>query len=198
LITVLNRRLSNYIFYGILVLIVVIILLIRSVTLGVKLQDISDLERNNISLQKRIDLLEQTVQENKDVQTNDLYELYDIIPNIYSGPELENKTYAILESLGVNESDDMQRTVYVNEYVNLDGQTDFADLVDDYYVVEVRVSFTTVDVDVLANFIDELYNAEQLFIISDLNYTVPIDENFVEVQVHFYAIYDVDIIEEES
>jgi len=176
----------------------VIILLIRSVTLGVKLQDISDLERNNISLQKRIDLLEQTVQENKDVQTNDLYELYDIIPNIYSGPELENKTYAILESLGVNESDDMQRTVYVNEYVNLDGQTDFADLVDDYYVVEVRVSFTTVDVDVLANFIDELYNAEQLFIISDLNYTVPIDENFVEVQVHFYAIYDVDIIEEES
>lgn|GEM_PF-1392945 len=198
MITVLNRRLSNYIFYGILVLIVVIILLIRSVTLGVKLQDISDLERNNISLQKRIDLLEQTVQENKDVQTNDLYELYDIIPNIYSGPELENKTYAILESLGVNESDDMQRTVYVNEYVNLDGQTDFADLVDDYYVVEVRVSFTTVDVDVLANFIDELYNAEQLFIISDLNYTVPIDENFVEVQVHFYAIYDVDIIEEES
>ena len=192
----LNRKLSQYIYYGALAGIVVMILIIRSLTLGTLNTSIDEIKIDNIAFQKRIDNLEAIVQENKEVQTSHLYELYDIIPNVYSGTELTYKTVAILESLGVDESADMQRVVYVNQEVDLAVNPDFMEITRDYYVVEVQVVFTTTDADVVNDFIDALFNSDQLFVIEELNYIIPTDENFVEVQVYFYAIYNVDMEEE--
>ena len=192
----LNRRLSDYIFYGGLVLIVILVILLRILIIGTLNSQISSIEANNFELQKQIDVLEQVVQDNKEVQTSHLYELYDIIPNVYSGMELTYKTVSILENLGINESDDIQRIVFVNQDKVLINESLFLEISENYYIVEVQVSFTTMDADVVTDFIDALYNSDQLFIINDLDYTVPDGENFVQVAISFLAIYDIEMEEE--
>ncbi len=192
----LNRRLSDYIFYGGLVLIVVLVVFLRFVIIGGLTEKITVIEENNIALQKQIDALEEVVQEDKEVQTSHLYELYDIIPNVYSGTELTYKTVSILESLGIDESDDIQRTVFVNQNITFQDETTFSNIALEYFVVEVQVSFTTMDAEVVNNFIDALYNSDQLFIIYELEHTVPDGENYVEVLISFLAIYDIEMEEE--
>ena len=192
----LNRKLSEYLFYGSLVLIVVVIFLIRITVLGNLNTQIDQTDASNISLETQITALEEVVQENKNVQTSNLYELYDIIPNVYSGTELVYTTVSILESLGVNESNDMQRTVFVENDPVFGGESIFTELALEYHMVEVQVFFTTTDADVVNNFIDALYQSEQLFIVRELDYNIPDGEDFIGISVSFLAIYDVDIEEE--
>ena len=192
----LNRRLSDYLFYGVLVLITALVIFLRFLIIGSLDASISSIETDNTSLQKEIDILEEIVQDNKGVQTSHLYELYDIIPNVYSGMELTYKTVSILENLGINESDDIQRVVFVKHDKVFANESLFSEISKEYYIVEVQVSFTTMDANVVNDFIDALYNSDQLFIINDVEYTVPDGENFVQVSISFLAIYDVEIEEE--
>ncbi len=192
----LNRKLSNYIFYGILALILVVVLLIRFLVLGNINSEISTLEANNISTQLEIDALSAQVQENKDVQTSQLYELYKVIPGIYSDTELTYKTVAILEELGINESYDNQRRVVVQPADSFTGDTELAAIAAKYSVIEVNVFFTTNDISIITDLLDTLYLDEQLLIVNDLSYTLPEDDNFVGVNITFFALYDVKLEEE--
>ena len=195
----LNRKLSEYLFYGSLALILVIVLIIRMLLLGNINDEIDSTDLSNIALQAQITELEEIVQDNKSVQTSQLYELYDIIPNIFSGTELTYKTVSILESLGVTEDNNMQRTVFVDNYPAFNTESIFLELSERYYIVEVQVFFTTTDADIVNNFIDSLYNDEQMFILKNLNYNVPDGEDYIGITVNFLAIYDVHVeIEEES
>jgi len=192
----LNRKLSNYIFYGILALILVVVLLIRFFVLGNINDEISTLEANNISTQLEIDALSAQVQENKDVQTSQLYELYKVIPSIYSDTELTYKTVAILEELGINESYDNQRRVVVQPADSFTGDTELGAIAAKYSVIEVNVFFTTNDISIITDLLDTLYLDEQLLIVNDLSYTLPEDDNFVGVNITFFALYDVKVNEE--
>jgi hypothetical protein len=192
----LNRKLSDYIFYGILIAITAIVFGIRVATLGTLNTKITTIDAANIALQKEIDALEVVVQENKEVQTSHLYELYDIIPNIYSGTALSYRTVSMLESLGVDESDDTQRSVYVDTQVVFPVESEIKELTKDYFVVEVQVFFTTQDSAVVSDFLDLLYNSDQLFIVRTLDYNVTDGEDYVGVTINFLAIYDVEPEEE--
>lgn len=191
----LNRKMSNYIYYGVLFAIFAIVILIRVITIGNMNTKIATLKASNVSLQAQIDALEETVEANKDVQTDELYELYHIIPNVYSATALTYKTVSILENLGIDEQDDFQRTVFVNQSKTFDDESMFAGVANDFYVVEVQVYFTTMDAELINEFIDALYNQDQLFIVDYLNYSVPTGENYIGVFVNFLAIYDVEIEE---
>lgn len=186
----LNRRLSEYIFYGSLALIAFVVVGIRLVVLGNLNEQIDELDRQNISLERRITILEETVQENREVQTSHLYELYDIIPNVYSGTLLTYKTVAMLETVGIDESDDTQREVLINQEPLLDMQSEFYATLSGYFMVEVEVRFTTTDPTAITDFIDMLFNSDQLFIISSVDYTIPTSEDFVEMEIKFIALYD--------
>ncbi len=187
----LNRKLNNYLFYGVLALIAISLFGLRVLLVGNLQGSIDNLDSDNIDLQNRIDVLEEIVQENKEVQTSHLYELYDIIPNVYSDTALVYKTVSILESVGVTEANDMQRTVYVDGTVEFPSDSEFFEIAQNYFFVEIQVAFTTLDPEVVNAFIDELYNSNQLFIIKNLEYSVPTDSDYVIVSINFYAIYNI-------
>lgn len=191
----LNRRLSDYIFFGSLALIALVIVLIRIAVVGSQTDRIDQLDRENIRIQREIDALNTLVQENKGIQTGHLYELYDIIPNDFSSELLEFKTIAMLEQLGIDESDDFERAVTVDTDVSL-GSSDLATVTADYYVVRVDVTFITDDITYVSDFIDMLYQSEQLFILDSVNYTETRGAFFQEMTISFYAIYDVEVTTE--
>lgn len=191
----LNRKLSKYIFYGSLVSIFVVIFIIRASVLGNISERMERIDEKNISLAAQITSLEENVQDNKNVQTSHLYELYDIIPNVYSGTELIYLTVAILESLGVDASNDMQRTIFIDNNPAFGSDSIFLELSQKYYIVEVQVYFSTANPDIVNNFIDELYLSEQIFIVSNLDYDIVYSNDNPRVTVSFLAIYDVDIEE---
>ena len=192
----LNRKLSEYLFYGSLAIIAGVIMLIRVALMGTMNAQIEETDAANIALERQITALEEIVQDNKQIQTSHLYELYDIVPNVYSGIELNYQTVSILEGLGINESADIQRTVFVDHNVTFSNDSIFFELSQEYKVVEVQVFFTTQSAEIVNNFIDALYDQEQLFIVRDLSYNVPDGEEFISVTVNFLAIYDVELEEE--
>ncbi len=192
----LNRKISNYMFYAVLIVIVGVVLLVRSITLGNINDEIDLLEKDNITLQLANDNLEKTVEEYKDVQINHLYELYGKVPNFFSQTELTYFTIAQLESIGINESVDFQRSVYVDSEISFHDGTTFNQLQEDFRIVEVEVYFTTLTEDVIEEFIDLLYDSEQVFIVSNIEYTSPDGLNYIGVTINFLAFYDLEEVEE--
>jgi len=192
----LNRRLSDYLFYGTLAAIALVIFLIRSIVIGNMNSEIDTLQTENIRLQREIDALSELVQDNRDVQTSHLYDLYATVPNVYSAQTLTYKTVSMLEELGITEEDDLQRTVFINDVLSISGNSEFQTVLQDYYIVEVQVSFTTTNPTIINDLIDMVYSSDQLFIINDVEYTVPTTENFVEMYFSFFAVYDVEVNEE--
>ena len=192
----LNRKMSDYLYYGSLVAIIAIVVLIRVVTLNNLNAKIDSLQASNVNLQDQIDTLEESVEENKDVQTDRLYELYDVVPGIFNATELTYKTVSILESLGINESDDTQRTIFVKTNPGFVAGSEFNTISEEYLVVEVQVYFNTNDADVISDLVDAIYNQEQMFILKDISYTTPDGEDFIGVTLNFFAIYDAELIEE--
>ena len=188
----LNRKLSEYIFYGTLALILAVIIIIRVLLLGNINEEIDLTDQANIDLQKEITALEEIVQDNKLVQTSQLYELYDEVPSVFSGITLTYKTVSILEDLGITQKNVHQRTVFVENYPTFTTDSIFLELSEKYHVVEVQVFFSTTDAQIVSDFIDEIYNDEQLFILRDLSYNVPKGESYIGVTINFLALYDVE------
>ncbi len=187
----LNRKISDYLFYAVLIIIVGIVFLIRSVTLGSVNDKIAVLEKSNISLQQQNDALELLVEQYKDVQIDHLYELYDRVPNYFSETDLTYYTISQLELIGVTEAVDSQRNVYVETDVNFDSDSIFVDLQDDFLIVKVQVYFTTLDIDVVKEFIDLLYASDQIFIVDNVEYTSPDGFNYIGVIINFLAFYEI-------
>jgi hypothetical protein len=196
----LSRKLSNYLFYGSLIAIIAVVLLIRSVTLGGINEKIELLKTSNITLQQQNDALEAQVEEYKDIQINHLYELYGKVPNYYSQTDLTYYTIAQLESIGITEAVDFQRSVYVDTEITFGDESVFGLLSRDFKIVQVQVYFTTLDADKIEEFIDLLYNSEQVFILDSIEYTTPDGVNYIGVTVNFLAFYEIEeeIIEEAS
>ena len=196
----LNRKLSNYLFYAILIAITGVVLLIRSVTLGGINDRIALLETSNITLQQQNDALETQVEQYKDVQINHLYELYGKVPSYYSQTDLTYYTIAQLELLGITEAVDFQRRVYVDAEITFEEESVFGLLSKEFKIVQVQVYFTTLDASLIEEFIDSLYNSEQIFIVDSVEYTTPDGVNYIGVKIDFLAFYDLEeeIIEEAS
>ena len=186
----LNRKISNYLFYFVLVAVAVVVVLIRVVTIGNIDEKIADLKRNNVLVQMQISNIEEIVEDNNDVQISHLYELYSQVPNTLSITELSYYTIAQLELVGVTEAVDMQRTVLVNQGVSFPEQSTFSEIQNKFHVVEVKVFFTTQDDSVIEAFIDLLYNADQIFIIHNVEYFSPDGENFIGVSIDFLSFYE--------
>jgi len=179
-------------FYAILLAIAGTVFAIRSIALGAINTRIEDLDISNISLQAIIDDLEKTVEENKDNQINHLYELYDQVPNYFDQTELTLFTNAQLESIGINESFDDNTEVRVKlDREFIDG-TLFGDLEDMFNIIEVQVEFNAMTTDILEEFIDLLYNAEQVFIVNLIDYSSPDGENYITVNISFLAFYNLE------
>lgn len=186
----LNRKASNYLFYGIIVAILAVIFLIRVTTVGALDSRIETLKRDNILLQAQIDALEVTVEENQNAQIDQLYELYNQVPSYYSQAELTYFTVAQLEILGIDESNSVQRTVTIDRTLTFAPDSTFDTLRDDFEIVGVEVYFNTMTTDVIDDFIDLLYNADQVFIVNNIEYVVPDGENYIGVTIGFLAFYE--------
>ena len=186
----LNRKISNYLFYFFLVAIVLTVFAVRTVTIGGINDKIDTLETSNIILQAQIGAIEELVEDNKDIQISHLYELYNQVPNIFSRDSLIAYTDAQLELVEVTQAGDMQRNVELNEGVTFPGESAFSLLQLDFKVVEVKVSFSTDDEQVIQDFIELLFNSDQIFIINHIEYFTPDGEDYIHVSIDFLAFYD--------
>ncbi len=184
-----NRKLSEYLFYGVLIAITLIVYLLRVSIVGNQQELIKQTDRDNVALQTQIDELNELVQSYKNYQTSHLYDLYDIIPNDFSAELLTYKTVAMLESIGVNEGEEFNRSVTVKNNFTPESSS-IADIFGSYTVIRVDVSFTTDDVTQVEDFIDALYQSEQLFILETVDYTDTKGEYFKKMNISFLAIYD--------
>jgi len=186
----LNRKISNYLFYGVLIAIVAAVLLVRSITLGNINSKIAYLEGENSSLQTANDNLEKQVEEYKDIDSDYLYELYRKVPGYYSETELAYYVIAKLETIGIDESSDYNRSIYVDSEVTFSGDSPFAPFQDDFKIVEVQVYFNTLDSALIDDFVDLLYAANQVFIINNIQYNTTNGFDYVGVTINFLAFYE--------
>lgn len=188
----LNRKTSNYIFYGTLALILIVAVAIRFFVLGSLDSSIEAVDASNTKIQQQIDDLKYVVQENRDVQIDELYELYGQVPNMYDQTELTYFTIAQLEVVGITEDSETLRTVVVDDTVTFPTDSEFDKIQDDFLVVEVEIYFNTYTVDVVDQLIDMLYESEQVFIVNAIEYYSPDGTNYIGVTVNFLAFYDVE------
>jgi len=186
----LNRKISNYLFYGILVIIVVAVLLVRSITLGNINNKITSLEQQNTSLQTTNDNLEKQVEDYKDIESDYLYELYRKVPSYYSETELAYFVIAKLETIGIDESSDYNRNIYVNSEITFSADSPVGQYQDDFKIVEVQVYFNTLDSALIDDFVDLIYGANQVFIINNIQYNTPNGVDYVGVTINFLAFYE--------
>ena len=185
----LNRRTSNYIFYGTLFLILVVVLLVRVTVINSLDGAIDDVYTSNAAIQEEIDALREMVQDNKDIQIDHIYTLYEKVPSYYDRNELYNFTIAQLELAGVTNEPDILRDVDPDPNPTFPVGSDFADVQKDFKVVEVEVYFNTHDVTDVDRFIDNLYQAEQVFIVNSIEYYSPIETEYIGVSIKFLAFY---------
>lgn len=194
----LNRRLSEYLFYGSLALITIIVLLINFLLMGNINDELDTVNKKNINLQAQIDELTDIVQDNKNAQTSYIYELYDQVPGVFNGTELTYETIAILELLGITDDNNFGRLVFVNENINFGSESIFYDLSQDYKFVEVEVFFTTQQASLVEDFLDAMYESNQIFIVNEITYRVPDGEDYLGITINLLAMYDIQETEEES
>lgn len=185
----LNRKLSNYFLYIVILLIVIIIYLIRSVMLGNLEEKIDDLDRENAVLQTQIVELEQIVEENRYVDQSFLYELYREVPDAYNETQLVYDTNALLELAGISLDAMTLRTSSINPEVSIPESSPISSLASDYKVVEIAVFFSSDDLSKIQAFIEVLEETNQLYILNTLNYSYPFEGESVPIQLSYYAFF---------
>jgi len=189
----LSRKTSDILFYGIIVAIIGVIFLIRFMLLSNLDNRISQVESQNQILQMQITNVRTIVEDNKNQQLNNIYQMYEQIPAEFSRDSLNFYVLAKLEQVGVTEDLLMTRRVSINENKTFESTSDFKEINTYFKIVEVNVSFSTTDINNIIDFIDEIYESEQLFIIDSLEYSAPADEfSSIPVEISFLAFYELD------
>jgi len=159
---------------------------------------IDAVNKDNIALTTQIETLTEIVQDNKNAQTSYIYELYDQVPGVYNGTELTYQTISIMERLGITEDSNFGRQVFVNQNVTFAEDSIFYELSQSYKFVEVEVFFTTQDAQLVADFLDAMYNSNQIFIVNEITYRVPDGEDYLGITINLLAMYDVQNEEESN
>ena len=190
----LSRKTSNALFYGTLIIILAVVLLIRFVTLGTLNAKIDDVTNSNRNLQTQIEELEELVQENKDTQTDHLYELYRSVPPIYDEVDLENYTYAQLDLVGISDEEITLRDADAYDDITFPVSSIFTELQSTFKVVEVQVYFNVAPEEIIKVdlFIDKLYESGQVFIVSSIEYETSEDASLIGIAVNFLAFYELE------
>lgn len=188
----LNRKASNYIFYGILLGIALVVFLIRVTLLGTINAKIEDVEFLSRQQQTQIDYVDEIVQENRNKQDEHLYELYTQVPAFYDSQLLKFKAYAMAQDAGILDDSFFERKVDVGPPATFNTNSVFYELQDDFDIAQVTLTFN-IDQDteytlenVLANIVDD----DQIFIIRDVNYKTPTGELYQIVTINFLAFYE--------
>lgn len=186
----LNRKLSNYIYYGTLAVIAVIVLLVRLFLVGSINNEIDTLKQENTSLDAQITALNDEVQTYYNYQSDYIYDLYKQIPSNYSEDMLEFKIVSKLERLGISEDEDFQRKIFItpDTVINDDNLSEYK---NNYGYVEIQVSFLISDTQYIHDFLDSMYTDDQMFILDGVSYAIPEEgvEDVVTVTMSFIAFY---------
>jgi hypothetical protein len=191
----LNRKLSNYIYYGVVAFVVVLIFIIRIIAVGSINGKIEKLEKDNVTLQKQITDLNVIVQDNSTAQSAQIFDLYKQMPSVYSGDTLSNKVFSKLERLGITEAVEVERSVIINDVVSLSSIEQLKSFNGVYGFVELQISFNTNDANDVYNFLDSMNDDDQLFVLNRIFYAVPEVDEFVTVSISYFAFYDDVIID---
>lgn len=193
----LNRKLSNYIYYGIVAAVTLLVIIIRVVVMNNVNGDIDSMKRENTTLDQQITALNEDVQTYYNYQSDVIYDLYKEVPNVYNEDMLEFKITSKLELLGISEDEDFQRKVTINPDTTI-SVANLSQYKDKYGYVEIQVSFTISSIQTARDFLDSMYNDDQMFILNRVTYAIPDDESSQEVGIvmYYYAFYADDSLNE--
>lgn len=185
----LNRKISNYIYYGVVAFVILLIFIIRVIAVGTIDGKIKALEKENVTLQSDITELNIIVQDNNTVQSSLIYDLNKNMPSIYSSETLSNKIYSKLERLGISEAGEFARKISINETASVSNIEELAAYAS-YGIVQVQISFTSNDPDDVYNFLNSMNDDDQLFILSNVSYSIPEADEYITVSLSYYAFYN--------
>lgn len=195
----LNRKASNLIFYGSLLGITVIVVIIRFAMLGALDSKIEAVEADSRYTQFLIDQVDEVVSENRGIQQDHLYELYNKVPEMFKDDILVNYVEAKLELVGVTAATIVDRDVDLETDPTFPSDSVFRDIQDDYQIVEVIVTFNTQDdpltedvneaSEQIEDFIDAIHESEQVFIISYVKFNDPDGGTNILVEINFLTFY---------
>lgn len=188
----LSRRTSNMIFYSVLLGITLVVVVARLILIGNLNNKIDDTTVSNRSLQSRISTLELNVQNYKEYTSDHLYELFDKVPEIYDQDALSYYTEAQLELIGITEDFEVNRVVDIDDEILFQPNSTFEQMQNDFKIVEVYVYFETAELDVVDQFIDRLYSSEQVFVVSEIEFSNFNSGSEVGVNVTFLAFYQLE------
>jgi hypothetical protein len=150
---------------------------------------IDDLDSENARLQTQIIQLEQTVEENRYVDQAFLYELYREVPSVYNETQLVYNVNALLELAGITLNPEVLRTIEIDDEVTVPSASPIASIANQYKVVEITIFFTESDLSKIQDFIDVLAESNQFYLLNELYYSYPINDERVPIQISYYTFY---------
>ncbi len=166
----LSKRLSDFIFLGIIVLVIIAVVVARFFLLGVFDDRIEEAKETNEDLE--IELLEnqQLISDYRDDVLPSEAELHRAMPSSYSYTRLRNKVQGHLELEGITAEAHRDRSVEINENAAIPPEAALSEYAGPYDAVGIRIRFNTDDVSEAADVVDRLYAQDQLFVLHSVEY----------------------------
>ncbi len=187
----LSKRASDIIFVGIMILVVIGIVVMRFIVLGTMDERIEEVESENQQIQDEIMGLQGMVGEHRDTEMPSRSELNQRVPAIFSEDQLRFYVNAQLELAGILDSQERSVDVEISQNPNISGGS-YGDAANQFDIVRVGIDIETNDIDEVRQFIDQMYEINQVFVLQNIRYDVPDEDEYVELTVNLLTFYDLD------
>lgn len=189
----LSKKLSDYIFIGAVLFIIITVFVVRILILNQYDSRIENAENDIIRLESQITQVSALVDDNRNDQLSSMVEMYQVTPSEYNGGQLVNYVYGMLELSNIKRDNNLLREVSIQSSSLFPDDSDFRNVPSTLTPYRFRVNVEVESFDYIEDFIDRMHNSEQLFIIETFEYTIPEESvDPIEVNLYFITYYNLD------
>lgn len=187
----LSKKISDFIFVGAILIIFITLFIARILILGQYDSRIDRAEQDSSNLQNQIAEISELVEDNKNDQLPSMVEMYQQVPSEINGGQLIDYINGMLEISGIKKTDTLSRQVILHlDPVSFPDESEFSEVSEELTPYRLQINFQINDTDSLINFIENMEDSKQLFVIQNLSYETPEDSGDpISVTIHYIAFY---------
>ncbi len=187
----LSKRLNDFIFIGIIAIVLISIFIARVLILGQMDDRIEDTEQRNIGIEEQIWQLEALVQANRHEQLPSMIEMYRYVPHQFDHGQLYYYISAMMELAGIPEGDPTYREIQIGSTpMTFPQGTPLREISQELNAHRVTVEFDILNVDAIYDFIEMLDESDQFFILHNLYFNMPDGQYYTRVTMTFVTFYE--------
>ncbi len=187
----LSKRLNDFIFIGIILLVIAGIVGMRTIVLGTMDTRIEEAEASNQELMSSIDSLQNLIAQHDGEEVLPLSILYQRAPSYYSRNRLRYTMYSQLELLGISDTEDRDLVINITENPSFLQGTDFHTLSQNLDAKRVYVSFETDDINDVYMVVEGIQSMQQRFLLQHISYTHFEEGESRLIHIDFVTFYNV-------